>query len=113
MPVAAGLLGAPALWSLQMLGSQTLAATVCDAHGPGPALAQRLPFGAALAGLAAVAWVLALGCTAWVARAVWRGERDGSRRFLARCGLLAALGFVAGLVFTGMVSRFVAPCLPW
>ncbi|WP_246795039.1 hypothetical protein [Burkholderia perseverans] len=123
MPVAAGLLGAPALWGLQMLGSETLAATVCDTHGVGPALAHRLPFGATLAALAAIAFVLALGCVAWVGRTVLRatdpagraprGEPDGGRQFLARCGLLAALGFTIGLVFTGIAVYFVEPCASW
>ncbi|MGG2041344.1 hypothetical protein [Burkholderia gladioli] len=122
--VLAGLVGAPALWMVQMLGSETLAATVCDRHGIGPALAHRLPFGGTLAGLAILFFVLALGCAVLVGRLALRVRpkadadapppRDGgSLRFLAQCGALVAIGFVTGLLFTGIVFHFVEPCASW
>ncbi|MGN3967397.1 hypothetical protein ACS0ZG_35410 [Burkholderia gladioli] len=121
--VLAGLVGAPALWMVQMLGSETLAATVCDRHGIGAALAHRLPFGGTLAALAILFFVLALGCAALVGRVALRARtapaadappRDGgSLRFLAQCGALAAVGFVTGLLFTGIVFHFVEPCASW
>ncbi|WP_186106401.1 hypothetical protein [Burkholderia gladioli] len=122
--VLAGLVGAPALWVVQMLGSETLAATVCDRHGIGAALAHRLPFGGTLAALAILFFVVALGCAVLVGQVALRvpsaqaaadaPPRDGgSLRFLAQCGALVAIGFVTGLLFTGIVFHFVEPCASW
>ncbi|WP_261523810.1 cytochrome C oxidase subunit I [Burkholderia multivorans] len=100
LAIAAGLVGAPSLWFAQMAASETLASTAC------------YPLGVAQ---------LAAACAAWIAR-VWRrpdepdiraATRDDSTRFLVRCAVLAALGFVVGLVFTGIVTGFVGPCSPW
>jgi uncharacterized iron-regulated membrane protein len=74
-----------------------------------------------LALIAAGAFALAAAFATWLVRTwqrrhnanVQAATRDDSTRFLARCGMLAALGFVIGLVFTGIVSAFVGPCSPW
>ncbi|RQR62743.1 cytochrome C oxidase subunit I [Burkholderia sp. Bp9126] len=126
--IAAGLVGAPALWFAQMLVSETLAATACYPRGIAQAVPQWPHVSAALGLIAGAAFVLALACAALV-RQAWRGTRDAdadadadagpeggngdSARFLAQCGALVAAGFVVGLVFTGIVAGFVAPCSPW
>ncbi|EOH6073001.1 MscL family protein [Burkholderia cenocepacia] len=121
LAIAAGLVGAPALWFAQMLVSETLASTACYPHGVAQAVPRWVHVGVWLALIAAGAFALAAGCATWLARA-WRHRHDGdapaatlddSTRFLARCGMLAAVGFVIGLVFTGIVTAFVGPCSPW
>ncbi|RQU17873.1 cytochrome C oxidase subunit I [Burkholderia cenocepacia] len=121
LAIAAGLVGAPALWFTQMLVSETLASTACYPLGVAQAAPRWAHVGAWLALIAAGAFALAAACATWLTR-VWRRRydadaravtRDGSTRFLARCGMLAALGFVIGLVFTGIVTAFVGPCSPW
>jgi len=121
LAIAAGLVGAPALWFAQMLVSETLASTACYPLGVAQAVPRWGHVGVWLALIAAGAFALAAACATWLARA-WRhrhdadasvATRDDSTRFLARCGMLAALGFVIGLVFTGIVTAFVGPCSPW
>ncbi|KVE10041.1 MULTISPECIES: hypothetical protein [Burkholderia] len=123
LAIAAGLVGAPALWFAQMLVSETLASTACYPLGVAQAAPRWTHVGVWLALIAAGAFALAAACATWLARA-WRHRyrrdadapavtRDDSTRFLARCGMLAALGFVIGLVFTGIVTAFVGPCSPW
>jgi uncharacterized membrane protein len=121
LAIAAGLVGAPALWFAQMLASETLASTACYPLGVAQAAPRWAHVGVWLALIAAGAFALAAACAAWVARTWQRAHdphapsvtRDDSTRFLARCGMLAALGFVVGLVFTGIVTAFVGPCSPW
>lgn len=121
LAIAAGLVGAPALWFAQMLVSETLASTACYPFGIEQAVPRWAHVGAWLALIAAGAFALAAACATWLAHA-WRHRhdadapamaRDDSTRFLARCGMLAALGFVIGLMFTGIVTAFVGPCTPW
>ena len=114
LAIAAGLVGAPALWFAQMLVSETLASTACYPLG----VASRAALGntwAWLALIAACAFALATAC-APASRASRHAparyrciRRDARRQYaLARCGMLAALGFVIGLVFTGIITAFVA-----
>ncbi|AOJ17274.1 hypothetical protein [Burkholderia vietnamiensis] len=121
LAIAAGLVGAPALWFAQMLVSETLASTACYPLGVAQAAPRWAHVGVWLALIAAAAFALAAACAAWAVRA-WRRAhdraaqpetRDDSTRFLARCAMLAALGFVVGLVFTGIVTAFLGPCSPW
>ncbi|WP_431228888.1 cytochrome C oxidase subunit I [Burkholderia contaminans] len=121
LAIAAALVGAPALWFAQMLVSETLASTACYPLGVAQAVPRWAHVGVWLALIAACAFALAAAFATWLARA-WRhrhdtdasgATRDDSTRFLARCGMLAALGFVIGLVFTGIVTAFVGPCSPW
>ncbi|MDR8727535.1 cytochrome C oxidase subunit I [Burkholderia pseudomultivorans] len=121
LAIAAGLVGAPALWFAQMLASETLASTACYPLGVAQVVPRWAHVGAWLALIAAGAFAIAAACAAWLAR-TWRRSHDdethaaageSSTRFLARCGMLAALGFVIGLVFTGIVTGFVGPCSPW
>ncbi|OXI78316.1 cytochrome C oxidase subunit I [Burkholderia sp. AU31652] len=121
LAIAAGLVGAPALWFAQMLVSETLASTACYPLGVAQAAPRWAHVGVWLALIAAGAFALATACATWLARA-WghrhatdasAATRDDSTRFLARCGMLAALGFVIGLVFTGIVTAFVGLCSPW
>ncbi|WP_175717841.1 cytochrome C oxidase subunit I [Burkholderia anthina] len=119
--IAAGLVGAPALWFSQMLVSETLASTACYPLGVAQAVPRWAHVGVWLALIAASAFAVAVACSAWLVRTWQRrhdahapaATRDDSTRFLARCGMLAALGFVIGLVFTGIVTAFVGPCNPW
>ncbi|QTO23983.1 hypothetical protein [Burkholderia seminalis] len=121
LAIVAGLVGAPALWFAQMLVSETLASTACYPLGIAQTVPRWAHVGAWLALIAACAFALAAACATWLAR-TWRHRHDAdapaathddSMRFLARCGMLAALGFVIGLVFTGIVAAFVGPCSPW
>ncbi|OXI28641.1 cytochrome C oxidase subunit I [Burkholderia sp. AU16741] len=121
LAIAAGLVGAPALWFAQMLVSETLASTACYPLGVAQTAPRWAHVGVWLALIAAGAFAAAAACATWLAYA-WRRRhdadaravtRDGSTRFLARCGMLAAVGFVIGLVFTGIVTAFVGPCSPW
>ncbi|WP_175916684.1 MULTISPECIES: cytochrome C oxidase subunit I [Burkholderia] len=110
LAIAAGLLGAPALWFAQMLASETLASTACYPLGVAQTVPRWAHVGVWLALIAA--WLV----RTWQRRHdanVQAATRDDSTRFLARCGMLAALGFVIGLVFTGIVTAFVGPCSPW
>ncbi|MGR3909007.1 cytochrome c oxidase subunit I [Burkholderia sp. SR8] len=121
LAIAAGLVGAPALWFAQMLASETLASTACYPLGVAQAAPRWAHVGVWLALIAACTFALAAVFAAWLARTwqrrhdanVQAATRDDSTRFLARCGMLAALGFVIGLVFTGIVTAFVGPCSPW
>ncbi|WP_176157920.1 cytochrome C oxidase subunit I [Burkholderia multivorans] len=119
--IAAGLVGAPALWFAQMAASETLASTACYPLGVAQLAPRWAHVGVWLALIAGGAFALAAACAAWIAH-VWRrpddpdiraATRDDSTRFLVRCAMLAALGFVVGLVFTGIVTGFVGPCSPW
>ncbi|AOJ33318.1 cytochrome C oxidase subunit I [Burkholderia metallica] len=121
LAIAAGLVGAPALWFAQMLVSETLASTACYPLGVAQATPRWAHVGGWLALIAACTFALAAAFATWLVR-TWRhrhdtgaalATRDDSTRFLARCGMLAALGFVIGLVFTGIVTAFVGPCSPW
>lgn len=117
LAIAAGLIGAPALWFSQMLMSETLASTACYPLGVAQAAPRWAHVGVWLALIAAGAFAAAAAFAAWLVR-TWQRRHDApacddSARFLARCGMLAAPGFVIGLVFTGIVTAFVGPCSPW
>ena len=113
LAIAAGLVGAPALWFAQMLVSETLASTACYPLG----VAQAAPRWARGRVACADRRVrVRIGhCLRDGSRAPRHrhdtdasgATRDDSTRFLARCGMLAALGFVIGLVFTGIITAFV------
>ncbi|MDI9648793.1 hypothetical protein QM306_10150 [Burkholderia cenocepacia] len=78
LAIAAGLVGAPALWFAQMLVSETLASTACYPLGVAQAAPRWAHVGVWLALIAAGAFALAAACATWLTRARRPGTRNGN-----------------------------------
>lgn len=100
-------------------GSRVLGGIVCGDLGPslryrdltvGDIVAQSLPISAAL-GILALAWALALGISAGIASAAWRGSKaDVVVRLLATVGIAVPNFVIASLLV--IFLAFLVPVLP-
>lgn len=116
----AGLLAAPAAWTVQMLVSEPLVSQLCF---PG-----RAPGGAAWSGLVPALALLSGACLlaaiggGWAAWQAWRSSDDpanhasaldrGTRPqgFLALLGVMASMLFTGAVVFSSLALLLVDPC---
>jgi hypothetical protein len=115
---------APAVWTLQVVGSYLLTSKACY-PGYGPLSGTRVPD---MSDFVLFASLVALGLAAlafWLALIGWRRTRcekkggahhaldagEGRTRFLALCGLIISTIFAAAIVFEALSAIFLQNCL--
>ena len=120
----AGLAGAPAAWTLQILASYAVSSDACTLTQGEAGQARAAGFGAEPALLLAInlACLALAGAAAWLSWSHWRRSRGegsdpsigrGRTHFLALCGVLSGAIFVTAILFDTLEPLMVPMCWRW
>jgi len=120
----AGLLLAPAVWTVQILSAYVLAARSCFPTYS-PLAGARVPGMSGWTVAGSLVALLLAGCSLWASATAWRRTRaekkgdahqaldagEGRTRFLALCGVIITAIFAAAIIFDALAALLLRQCL--